>query len=70
MPYRNASTYKWVDDSCPVEVLTRDPFCAVLEQLQLTRIMFVGDSVTLRMAESLWKLLDHVDDDPNEEQPH
>jgi hypothetical protein len=32
--------------------------------------MFVGDSsVTLQMTESLWKLLDHVDD-LNEEQPH
>jgi hypothetical protein len=69
MPYRNASTYKWVDDSCPVEVLTRNTFCSVLEQLQLSRIMFVGDSITQQMAESLWKLLDHVDD-PNDEQLH
>lgn len=65
IPYRNASTYKWVDDisSCPVDVLSLDSFCAVVtSQLHVSRIMFVGDSVTLQMAESLWKLLGSTDD--------
>jgi GDSL/SGNH-like Acyl-Esterase family found in Pmr5 and Cas1p len=62
MPYRLATTYRWVDDLCPVHTLQMNSFCDTMQSLHLTRIYFVGDSLAMQMAQSLWKLLGNVDE--------
>jgi hypothetical protein len=63
-PYRKPTTYKWVDafeSSCHVELMTKEGFCQVMKELNLGRIMFVGDSLTFHWSQSFWKLLGHSD---------
>ena len=62
IPFRPATMYKWVDNLCPVDQITKEGFCTVMKELALTRIYFVGDTVQLQMAMSLWKLLGHEDE--------
>jgi hypothetical protein len=62
MPYRLATTFRWVDDLCPVHTIQRNTFCETMQSLRLTRIYFVGDSLAMQMAQSLWKLLGNVDE--------
>ena len=62
MPYRLATTYKWVDALCPVFVTEKNRLCTALHSLGLSRIYIVGDSLGMQMAQSLWKLLGNEDD--------
>lgn len=62
MPYRLATTYRWIDDLCQVEVLQRGGLCGATKSLGITRIYFVGDSLGMQMAQSLWKLLGNEDE--------
>ena len=62
IPFRPATMYKWVDNMCPVDLITKEGFCKIMKALALTRIYFVGDTVQLQMAMSLWKLLGHQDE--------
>jgi GDSL/SGNH-like Acyl-Esterase family found in Pmr5 and Cas1p len=62
MPFRLATIYRWVDALCPVYVMEREHFCRSLSALGLTHVYFVGDSLGMQMAQSLWKLLGNEDD--------
>ena len=62
MPYRLATTYRWIDALCPIYLTEKDRLCSVLSSLSLTRIYIVGDSLGMQMAQSLWKLLGNEDD--------
>lgn len=62
MPYRLATTFRWTDGICPLQLVKREGFCRLMQNLGLTRIYFVGDSLTMQMVRSLWKLLGHEDD--------
>jgi hypothetical protein len=63
VPFRLPTMYKWVDNLCPVDLVTKKGFCEVMKYMNLTRIYLVGDTLQLQMAMSLWKLLGH-DDEP------
>ena len=62
MPYRLATTYRWVDALCPIYVTENDRLCSAMNSRGLTRIYIVGDSLGMQMAQSLWKLLGNEDD--------
>jgi len=62
MPYRESTTYKWVDNVCPVELINKQGFCHAMQGLGLTRLYMVGDSLSLQMAMSFWKLLGNEDE--------
>lgn len=62
-PFRLPTMYKWVDNLCPVDLVTKKGFCEVMKYMDLTRIYLVGDPLQQQMAMSLWKLLGN-DDEP------
>eukprot|EP00978_Attheya_sp_CCMP212_P048575 scaffold544683_cov67-Attheya_sp.AAC.1 len=64
VPYLPASTYRWQDtfESCQTALFTRDGICKVLHQLNITRVFFVGDSLSFMMVQSFWKLFGSHDD--------
>lgn len=68
LQYRPSTTYRWQDTalsnlnqsqtgSCELNLLTLDSMCSVLQSLDIRRIFFLGDSLTLQQTQSLWKLL-------------
>jgi len=68
VPYLPASTYRWQDtfESCQTALFTRDGICKVLHQLNITRVFFVGDSLSFMMVQSFWKLFG-LHDDPGDQ---
>ena len=68
--YRPSTTYRWKDEfdhsqphsdklpHCPFELVTLKGFCSLLERGDIRRVFFLGDSLMLQQAQSLWKLLD------------
>jgi hypothetical protein len=59
-PYRDATTYRWVDyfeESCPVHVMNRESLCKTLGDLNIQRVMFVGDSLAFHWSQAFWKVL-------------
>ena len=57
---RAAPTYSWRDnthDSCSIDFVTRNDFCDLMENLNTTRILFIGDELTQEQAISLFMLL-------------
>mmetsp|Transcript_9909 Transcript_9909/g.15259 ORF Transcript_9909/g.15259 Transcript_9909/m.15259 type:complete len:411 (+) Transcript_9909:68-1300(+) len=61
-PFRKSTTFKWVDNSCPVHLITLEGLCHAMKALDLSRIHIVGDSLNLQFMQALWKLLGHMDD--------
>ena len=49
--------WKWQDNECEIQPIESNAFCTVLHQLKLSRVYFVGDSLTYQMAQSLWKYI-------------
>jgi len=70
VPYFPPSTYRWRDNdneqksnwSCQMELCTLEGMCHALAQLHITRLFFVGDSLTYMQVQSLWKLFGLLDD--------
>ena len=63
--FREPTLYKWVEKSfpkCSIDFLNLDSLCASLDVLMIERIFILGDSLSLQMAQSLWKLLGFLDD--------
>lgn len=54
-----STKWRWVDadPGCPIDTLTVDGFCQIMQRLRLRRVFFVGDSLGNQMAESLFHLL-------------
>lgn len=44
-----------------MELMTRETFCNVMDELELVKVMFIGDSLTFHWSQSFWKLLGHRD---------
>ena len=61
-PYRLPSTHAWQDDVCPITIFnTNDSICQLLESNGISRVLLVGDFVTMNQAYSLWKLFEQED---------
>jgi hypothetical protein len=56
-PFRWATTWRWEDEECPVHEISLDAFCRVSWQLNLTRYLFMGDSLTIQFLLSMLSLL-------------
>lgn len=55
-----ATTYRWEEGvfrSCQINLVERESLCHTLGDLNIKRIFFVGDSLSLQMAQSFWKLM-------------
>mmetsp|Transcript_53677 Transcript_53677/g.79762 ORF Transcript_53677/g.79762 Transcript_53677/m.79762 type:complete len:664 (+) Transcript_53677:185-2176(+) len=58
--YRSPTTYKWLETvypDCKLYILTLTGLCKTMRTLDMHRIMFVGDSLSLHFSESFFKLL-------------
>jgi hypothetical protein len=59
--FRPAATYRWQETfyngSCDVPLVTREGICSLLNKMGIGRIFFLGDSLSLEQALSLWMLL-------------
>lgn len=55
--------YKWEDDNCEIKQMTLSNLCLTMEQLQMERIFFIGDSLMFQQFESMLKLLGLVHND-------
>jgi hypothetical protein len=67
--YRPSTSYRWSDEfdnspsnsekllHCPFELVTLNDFCSLLHQGNIGKVFFLGDSLMLQHAQSLWKLL-------------
>lgn len=53
----NSTLWKWVDSNSPVTEISLDGFCKVCEELDITRIFFVGDSLIRTFRRSVEELL-------------
>jgi hypothetical protein len=57
-PFRWSTTWRWQDEACPVQELSSlDAFCRVSWQLNLTRFLFLGDSMSMQTMVSLLSLV-------------
>ena len=65
VPYRQPTTYSWVDDAttstCPINIQTMDSFCDTTFLLGVKRVFVLGDLVSNSMALSLYKILGQED---------
>ena len=59
-PARMAASFRWIDEFCPLHELTREGFCQVCSELNITRILFAGDSMNQQFLQSLLTLLDNM----------
>ena len=55
--YYDRGSYAWESEVCPVDLVTREKFCEVLADLNITRIMALGDSIEFMRTVSLYELL-------------
>lgn len=65
VPYRQPTTYTWVDDAttstCPISIQTLDSFCDTTFRLGVKRVFVLGDLVSNSMALSLYKIIGQED---------
>jgi hypothetical protein len=59
-PFRLATSYMWHDDNCPVSVLEKESFCQACRVLNISRILIVGDSMSIEFTRSLVSLLGYA----------
>ena len=45
-PFPWRTSWKWVDQECPVDVMTYVGICHILKRLNIRRLLFYGDSLT------------------------
>jgi hypothetical protein len=55
--FRKATTWRWEDRYCPIDYVNRSSLCDVLSQLNVKRLFFIGDELTLAQALSLFMLM-------------
>lgn len=69
-PYRPPTTYRWAEkafgppDACKTNLVAMPAFCSALRSMDVRRVFFLGDSLTLQQFQSLWKLLRLPGDHP------
>jgi len=70
--FRPSTTYKWEETfyrgSCDIPIVTKKGMCSVLSAMEIRRILFLGDSLSLQQALSLWMLLRPSEDLPLQNQ--
>lgn len=59
---KSVSTYYWKDDheNCSITVATLNNTCSTLQRLGITKLLFVGDSLTSSQVQSLWNLMGYT----------
>ena len=64
--YTPAMLWEWLPPptqrTCTLSPLTRASLCASMRRLNLSRVFFIGDSLSHMMATSLYALTNHTDD--------
>lgn len=70
LKYRPATTFRWQDAAakCPLELMNRDNLCHVLGHLGIKRVFFLGDSLSMEQALSMWMLMKPPTDTPLKDQ--
>jgi hypothetical protein len=58
-PFRLATSWRWKDDNCPVSVVEKIGFCQACLDLGITRVLIVGDSLSIQFQRSIVSLLGH-----------
>jgi hypothetical protein len=56
-PFRLATSWRWEDAKCPVMEVSLKGFCQSCYDLGITRVLIVGDSLSIQFAQSLQSLL-------------
>jgi len=56
-PYRLATSYRWLDDECPVSEVNISNFCNACLDLHVDQILVLGDSLSTEFIQSLSSLL-------------
>ena len=56
-PYRLATSYRWIDDECPIQEVNVEEFCAACVVLGIHQILVLGDSLNTEFVQSLQSLL-------------
>ena len=56
-PYRLATSYRWIDDECPIQEVNVEKFCAACVVLGIHQILVLGDSLNISFITSLQSLL-------------
>ena len=68
LSFRPSATYRWQEtsyrDHCTIQMVTKEKLCSVLSTMDIRRIFFLGDSLTLEQCLSLWMLLGPTEDIP------
>jgi len=59
-PFRLATAWRWQDENCPVSEISLSGFCRVCDELGITRVLIVGDSLSMLFRLSLLSLVKHV----------
>jgi len=58
-PFRLATSWRWEDENFPVAIIKKAGFCQACFDLGITRILIVGDSLSVQFQRSLVSLLGH-----------
>ena len=58
-PFRLATSWRWEDENFPVAIIKKPGFCQACFDLGITRILIVGDSLSVQFQRSLVSLLGH-----------
>ena len=61
---RMPTIWKWIDtlhgDSCQVQKMSFSSICEIFHQLQISKILFVGDEFAYQQTLSFWKILEDL----------
>jgi hypothetical protein len=56
-PFRLATSWRWQDYKCPMREITLQGFCKVAAKLDITRVLILGDSLSIQFGISMLSLL-------------
>jgi hypothetical protein len=63
-PFRLATSWYWHDEHRPLHLIDKAGFCNVSQSLNITRILILGDSLSIEFHRSLLSLLGHGPNHP------
>jgi hypothetical protein len=58
-PFRLATSWYWHDEYRPLHLIDKAGFCTVSQSLNITRLLILGDSLSIQFHRSLLSLLGH-----------
>jgi hypothetical protein len=56
-PFRLATSYRWIDDKCPIHEVNLEEFCNACLTLHISQILIMGDSLSIQFTQALQSLL-------------